>query len=132
MATDKKKKNNPKPKAPQDRKRKEPKKSRVEDTLGFNLLKPFAEVPVWDQTPLLKIIYKLQGEAKEGDDVEVDMDDETMIDLVGELGRALTPIAINIDDYVKFASGPNAAQKVMELAMAWASALGEAKSSGAS
>lgn len=128
MATDKKKAS--KAKAPQDRKPKKEKKVRVEDTPGFSLLKPFSEVPVWDQTPLLKAVYKLQGAAKEGDELEVDMDDDAMIDLVGQLGQALVPIAINEDEYVKFASGPTAAQRVMELAMAWASALGEAKSSG--
>ena len=125
MATAKK---NPAPKKPQDRKRKE-KKMRPQDVAGFHLLKPFAEVPVWDQTPLLKIISRLQGEAKEGEDVEVNMDDDDMIDMVGQLGRALVPVAINEDEYMKFASGPDAAQRVMELAMAWASALGEAKSS---
>jgi hypothetical protein len=127
MATDKKKAS--KPKAPQDRKPKKEKKARVEDTPGFNLLKPFSEVPVWDQTPLLKIIYKLQGDHKEGEQVELDLDELDAIDLVGQLGHAMVPIAINPDEFVRFASGPDAAQRVMELAMAWAAALGEAKSS---
>jgi len=127
MATDKKK--NSKPKAPQDRKPKKAKETRPQDVPGFHLLKPFAEVPVWEQTPLLKIIYRLQGDAQEGDDISIDMDNDEMIDLVGALGRALVPIAINEEEYIKFASGPDAAQRVMELSMAWAAALGEAKSS---
>lgn len=127
MATDKKK--STKAKAPQDRKPKKEKTVRPEDVPGFKLLKPFADVPVWDQTPLLKLIYRLQGDAQEGDEVSVDMDNDEMIDLVGALGRAMVPIAINEEEYIKFASGPDAAQKVMELSMAWASALGEAKSS---
>lgn len=130
MATEKKTTKGTKPKKPQDRKRKgEDKPKRIEETPGFNLLKPFADVPVWDQTPLLKLIYKLQGDAEEGDQIEIDMDNDEMIELVGDLGRAMVPLAVNEEEYIKFASGPQAAQKVMELAMAWASALGEAKSS---
>ena len=125
MATDKKK--STKAKAPQDRKPKKEKKIRPEDTPGFNLLRPMGEVPVWDQTPLLALIYKLQDLA--GDNDEIEMDETEAIVVIGQIAKALVPIANDEKEFTKFATGPEAFNRVADLAMAWASAVGEAKSS---
>lgn len=130
MATDKKNKKGPQPKAPQDRKRKKDKQDRPEDVPGFNLLKPFDEVPVWDQGPLLEMIYQIQGDAKDGSEIELSESD--VIKYLGPLGKALLPMAKDEEEFTKFASGKKGASNVMNLAFAWMAALGEDKSSAAS
>jgi len=125
MATEKKK--NKKPKAPQDRKPKAEKADRPEDTPGFDMLKPFSEVPVWDQGPLLALINEIRGDAADGESIE--LTETEAIRLVGPIGRALLPMAKDPDKFTKFASGKKGASNVLNLAFAWMAALGEDKSS---
>lgn len=131
MATEKKKTKStkgPQPKAPQDRKRKKDKMPRPEDTPGFNLLKPFDEVPVWDQGPLLELVAELQGDAEDGTDIELSQAD--IVKFLGPIAKALLPMARDEEEFTKFASGKKGAENVMNLAFAWMAALGEGGSSG--
>lgn len=116
-------------KTPQDRKPKaaaEPIK-RPQDTPGFELLKPIDEVPVWDQAPLLALVNQLIGDAKEGEEVQIE--ESLAIGLMGDIAKAMLSWSIDEAQFTKFCSGKGAMQRVMELAMAWTSALGEEKSS---
>lgn len=126
MATEGKKKK-PAAKKPQDRKPKAEKINRPEDTPGFNLLKPFDQVPVWDQGPLLSLVHEIQGDAKDGEELE--LDENEVIRLIGPLGKALLPMAKDPDEFTKFASGKQAASNIMNLAFAWMAAMGEGESS---
>lgn len=120
-------------KTPQDRK---PKAEvtpivRAQDTPGFSLLKSIDEVPVWDQAPLLSLVHQLMPEdAKPGE--EISFDENLAISLMGEIARAMLPWAVDEKEFTKFCSGKGAIQRVMELAMAWTSVLGEDESSDAS
>lgn len=114
-------------KAPQDRKPKAEPIKRPQDTPGFDLLKSVDEVPVWDQAPLLALVNELMGDAKEGEEIELDQN--TALMLMGEIAKAMVPWALDQKEFTKFCSGAGAMQRVMDLAMAWTAALGEEKSS---
>lgn len=117
-------------KTPQDRKPKAEKVEKIQrpqDTPGFNLLKSIDEVPVWDQAPLLSLVNELIGDAKEGEEIKVD--EGRAINLMGEMARAMLPWAVDTQQFIKFVSGKGAMERVMNLAMAWTSALGEGESS---
>lgn len=115
-------------KAPQDHKPKAEPIVRAEDTPGFSLLKSIDEVPVWDQAPLLQLVNELMGDAKAGE--EVSIDESKAISLMGEIARAMLPWAHDTKEFTKFCSGRKAMERVMNLAMAWTSSLGEEESSG--
>jgi hypothetical protein len=114
-------------KTPQDRKPKAEKVVRPEDTPGFNLMKSIDEVPVWDQAPLLALVYELMGDAKEGE--EVSLSDTEAIPILGKIGKAMLPWAKDEKEFTKFCSGRDAMQRMAELAIAWTSVLGEDESS---
>ena len=120
-------------KTPQDRKPKAetvvPMK-RPQDTPGFELLKPIDEVPVWDQAPLLHLVNQLMGDAKAGEEVE--LDESMALLLMGDIAKAMLPWSTDQAAFTKFCSGKGAIQRVMELAMAWTAVLGEDESSDAS
>jgi hypothetical protein len=116
-------------KTPQDRK---PKAEAVvpprpQDTEGYSLLKPIDEVPVWDQAPLLSLVNQLMGDAKPGEEVE--LDESVALLLLGDIAKAMLPWTVDKDEFTKFCSGKGAIQRVMNLAMAWTAALGEGESS---
>ena len=124
MATEKKKKTT---KKPQDRKPKKAKELRPEDVPGFDLLRPMSDVPVWDQTDLLSLVYQLQGSADgEG---KLDLDEAEVMPLLGKIAKAMLPFAYDEKVFTKFCSGKDALQKVMDLANAWVVSLGEDESS---
>jgi len=100
---------------------------RAQDTPGFELLKPIDEVPVWDQTPLLSLVNQLMGDTKPGE--EVQLDENVAILLMGDIAKAMLPWAVDQKEFTKFCSGKGAIERVMNLAMAWTSALGEGESS---
>lgn len=116
-------------KTPQDRKPKAEAEKivRPEDTPGFDLLKSIDEVPVWDQAPLLGLVNRLMGDAKEGE--EIHLDESEAIQLLGPIAKAMLPWAKDEAAFTRFCSGRNAMQNVMNLAVAWVSVLGEEKSS---
>lgn len=117
-----------KAKKPSDRKKKgEDKAPRPEDTPGWHLLKPFDEVPVWDQGPLLALVYELQGDAEDGSEIELSSSD--VINYLGPIAKALLPMTTDEEAFTKFASGREGASNVMQLAFAWMASLGEEKSS---
>lgn len=120
----------PTKKTPQDRKPKAttvPEIERPEDVEGFDLLKPIDEVPAWDQTPLLSLVAQLTEGANDAGDVE--LDNAQAVSLLGEIGRAMLPLAVDPKAFTKFASGKEALQRVTHLAIAWSAALGEDESS---
>jgi hypothetical protein len=116
-------------KTPQDRKPKaaEVIPPRPQDTEGFSLLKPIDEVPVWDQAPLLSLVNQLMGDAKPGEEVE--LDESVALLLMGDIAKAMLPWSVDQKEFTKFCSGKGAIQRVMNLAMAWTSVLGEGESS---
>lgn len=117
------------PKAPQDRK---PKAAAVEtfapeDTLGWELMKPMGEIPVWEQTPLVALMQTAFEDSSKEDGEESSFS----IDLIGQLAKALIPYAVDEAAYVKFVSGAGAMERAMNLAMAWVGQMGESISSEA-
>jgi len=114
-------------KTPQDRKPKAAKIVRPEDTPGFDLMKSIDEVPVWDQAPLLALVYELMGDAQEG--TEISLNDADAIPILGKIGKAMLPWAKDEKAFTHFCSGKDALQRIAELAMAWTSVLGEGESS---
>lgn len=110
------------PKAPQDRKPKAL-KADVTKTPGWELMKPFSDIPVWDQTPLISLVYSATSESDREDG-------ETFsVAIVGEIAKALLAFAVDPDEYTKFVSGPGALERAMTLAMAWVGQMGESKGS---
>lgn len=131
----------PAPKKPSDRKAKGEDKvvTRVEETPGWNLLKSFEEIPVWDQMPLIALLDeatsdetrnlskeeyaaltpKQRKEMDEGKRASVD------ITVLGDLTKKLKDFAIDEDEYTKFCSGSGAMQRSLNLAMAWVGQMGE-------
>ncbi len=118
-------------KTPQDRKPKAEPIVRPEDTKGFNLLRPIDELPVWDQAPLLSLIYKLRTETKIGVGEETITEVEVELDpaVIGPIAQAMVAMARDKDEFTKFCTGRKAMMDVAQLAMAWANALGEDESS---
>lgn len=116
-------------KTPQDRKPKAEKIVRPQDVAGFDLLLSIDDVPVWDQAPLLALVQKLSSSADE-ESGTIDMDESDAIIIIGQVGKAMLPFAIDQKKFTKFCTGRDALQRIMDLAMAWTSVLGEDKSSG--
>ena len=144
-------------KVPQDRKPKKeelPVEPTLEELPGYELLKPLAEVPVWDQTPLISKLQKVyedqEKEAKELRQAEVerlvatgvpreDIDVDSIeveasfdIDIIGQLVKAVVPFAKDEAEFIKFCSGAGAIERAGALAMAWVGQMGESESSEAS
>lgn len=127
------------PKAPSDHLA--PKeKPRPEDTPGWDLLKDFSDIPVWDQTPLIALIQSVSDDAKpisdeeynkmspkERDAYNADRENHSSFDvnILGEIALALRPFAKDDADYVKFVSGKGALERAMNLGMAWVGQMGE-------
>ena len=133
------------PKKPTDRKKKDEEVTitRPEETPGWHLLKSFADVPVWDQTPLVamlddafsdsttemskeeyaKLTPEERQELKEGTRRSFD------VNIVGQLAKELIKFAVDEQEYTKFVSGSGAMERAMTLAMAWVGQMGEASSS---
>lgn len=117
------------PKKPQDRKPKaERKVERPEDVEGFHLLRPIDEVPVWDQAPLISLVTKLT-EDSDDETGEVSLDNAQAVSLLGEIGRAMLPFAVDKKEFTKFCTGRDALTRVAQLAVAWTATLGEGESS---
>lgn len=131
------------PKKPTDRKPKGEKAkavTRPEETPGWELLKPFSEVPVWDQMPLVQLLDNVisdstreltkaeyaaltpeeRKELKEGKAQSVDLN------MFGQLAKSLIEFAVDKEAYTKFCSGSGAMERSMTLAMAWVGQMGEA------
>ena len=127
-------------KKPQDRKAKVEVKEeavmRPEDVPGFNLLRPFSEVPVWDQTELLSLVDELMEEpdeeSEDGEPREVKMKEfnkSVTIELIGRMGKALLPFALDPAEYTRFVSGREGFQRTIDLTLAWVGQMGEAEGS---
>ena len=120
----------PTKKTPQDRKPKAaavPEITRPEDVEGWELLKSIDDVPAWDQTPLLALVAELTGDSNEAGDLE--LGNAEAVALLGQIGRAMLPLAVDQKAFTKFASGKEALQRITNLAVAWSAALGEDESS---
>ena len=130
------------PKAPSDRKPKaatKPATTLVEETPGWELLKSFEEIPVWDQMPLIALLDAATSdetrnltkaeyaaltpeerkEMEEGKRASVD------ITILGDLTKKLKDFAVDEEEYTKFCSGSGAMQRSLNLAMAWVGQMGE-------
>ena len=132
------------PKKPTDRKVKgesstKPAVIAPEETPGWDLLRSFEEVPVWDQMPLIALLDEATSdetqeltkseyaaltpeqrkEMKEGKRRSVDL--ETL----GSLVKKLKDFAIDEAEYTKFCSGSGAMERSLNLAMAWVGQMGE-------
>lgn len=134
------------PKAPQDRKPKaEALSTKVQPKPdGWDLLRPLEEIPAWDQAPLLQTMYQLmdKGEldeeavAKEEKLVKRELSEkekrkfrEFDLAVIGEMGRALLPLAKDEAEFTRWASGPGALSRVGQLAMVFLGELGESSGS---
>lgn len=93
---------------------------------GWELLKPFDQVPVWDQTELIAIVQPLLASQEANDEGKVDFDLATFdVRVVGHLAQKLQEYATDPDAYLQFVSGPGALVRAMELGIAYATQLGE-------
>lgn len=122
-------------KVPQDRKPKaEPEKVFIpEETPGWHLLKPFSEVPVWDQGPIMAIVEDLSSRLHSGDgegteEVEI-ANTGDMLSIIGGLAKALRAVANDPDEYTRFVSGKDGLTNAANLGFAWARQLGESEAS---
>lgn len=115
------------PKAPQDRKKKAEEIVPVDPstTPGWELLKSFDEIPVWDQTDLLALLQEVTDTGEETDE-GTDFD----VRIIGKLVKAIQPYALDDAEFLKFVSGAGAIQRSSTLAMAWVGQMGEFISSG--
>lgn len=128
MATAPAKKTTTRAKAPQDRKPKavvEEPPLAPEETPGWELMKEFSDIPVWDQTPLLAMFQEIFEES----DTDENGNSSVDIAIVGPMVKALIPFAKDEAEFIKFASGAGALQRSMNLIMAWVGQLGEFGSS---
>lgn len=97
---------------------------------GWDLLKPFDEVPVWDQAELIATVQPILGQLRdaqgdvEGDWVDLDIA-KFDVTVIGRLAKQLTAYAVDEDAYLKFVSGPGALKRAVELGVAYAQQLGE-------
>lgn len=113
------------PKVPQDRK---PKKVKEDPSLtpGWDLLRPIAEIPVWDQTPLIQLLQDaFESEEDEGKGTR-----SFDVNVVGTIAKAMLDFSVDPDEYTKFVSGASAMEKALNLAMAWIGQMGESMGSG--
>lgn len=135
-----------KPKKPTDRQEKGGSllfSARPEDTPGWELMRPFEEIPVWEQMPLISMFHKAMGESsgmsdeefanlsveererikKEGEERDFD------VTILGELAFMLRKFAKDEEEYTKFCSGGGALTRTLNLCMAWVGQMGESISS---
>lgn len=131
------------PKTPTDRKPKAkaaaPAVTRAEETPGWELLKPFETIPVWDQMPLIALLDAATSDETRNltkaeyaaltpeERKEMDEGRRASIDItiLGDLTKKLKDFAIDEDEYTKFCSGSGAMQRSLNLAMAWVGQMGE-------
>lgn len=98
-----------------------------EETPGWDLMKDMADIPVWDQTPLLAMLQEAFDDGEEAENGNKSFS----VNIVGDLAKALIPHAKDVDAYTAFVSGPGALERAMGLAMAWVGQMGEFVSSEA-
>ena len=118
------------PKAPQDRK--PPKvKAEPEHPEGWDLLKPFSEVPVWDQAELLEIVKPLAADAQEGEGASPEQRAQSFdARLVGDLAKwLLDRAASDRAGLERLFMGRGALQRAIVLGVAYADELGESEPS---
>jgi hypothetical protein len=120
----------PEPKQPQDRmpkavKTEEPIKLSPEETPGWELMKDFNEIPVWEQTPLLSLLQSAIGDSEDEAENLKSFD----VNIIGTMAQAMIPYAKDADAFTKFVSGSGAMERAMNLAMAWVGQMGEFGSS---
>lgn len=94
---------------------------------GWDLLKPFDQVPVWEQTDLIAIVQPLMPDVDpDGGVSEIEIDLKTIdLTIVGQLAKRLQDFAVAPDAYRDFVSGPGALERAIELGLAYAIQLGE-------
>jgi hypothetical protein len=122
------------PRKPQDRKPKAPASASEPDHPdGWDLLRPFSEVPVWDQTELLEIVKPMMADARaEGSAEDQAMSFDTRI--VGQVARMLGErfvVTGRESEYLTFVSGDGALERAVNLGIAYAAQLGESEPSTA-
>lgn len=105
------------PAAPQDRKPKAAPKVLPEQIPGWDLLKPFAEIPVWDQTDMFDALQDFLEEFEAGTLSEMKF--------VGGVARELLPFAVDEDEFLRFISGPRGLHNATPLVMAWVEQMGK-------
>lgn len=133
------------PKKPADRQAKEI-ETRPEDTPGWELMKPFSEIPVWDQMPLMAMLHDAMDDSEidrlsneefanltpEERKAKIEEAGETRnfdIRILGNLAFELKKFAVDEEAYTKFCSGSGAMERSLNLAMAWVGQMGESISS---
>lgn len=131
-------------KAPQDRQPKEEKVLRPQEVPGWDLLRPFEEIPVWEQTPLISMLQEATQDSDELSDeeyaalspnekVEYDKNKDSIksfdVNIIGRLAFQLKSFAVDEEAYTKFCSGRLGMSNAMNLAMAWVGQMGESESS---
>lgn len=131
------------PKKPTDRKPKGSKAqvaTRPEETPGWELMRPFSEIPVWEQMPLIQLLDNVISDStrdltkaeyaaltpEERKSLQEGRTTTMDLTMFGELAKALKDFAVDADAYTKFCSGSGAMHRSMELAMAWVGQMGEA------
>lgn len=114
---------------PQDH---QPKGTPEEKPDGWELLKPFDEVPAWDQADLIAIVQPLMnqrsntGGESDGDDTGLSLDLKSFdFRIVGLLTKKLCDFAVDEDALITFMSGKDAIARSLELAMWYVGQLGE-------
>lgn len=119
----------PSPKTPQDRM---PKATEIEDTIltaeetpGWNLMKDFSEIPVWEQTPMIALLQDAIGDSTDEGEFVKSFD----VNVIGQMAKAMIPYAKDEAEFTKFVSGTGAMERAMNLAMAWVGQMGESGSS---
>ena len=124
------------PRTPQDRKPKATPPSPAAHPEGWDLLKPFDQVPVWDQTELLEIVKPLMSDAETVDETDDAGQRQRMMTfdtrLVGTLAKRLVDFAVDKDAYLAFVSGPGALERAIRLGVAYVDLMGESERSTSS
>lgn len=114
------------PKKPQDRLAKTESAAKPE---GWDLLKPFDQVAVWDQAELLEIVKPLMSDSEESADLNLMTFD---VRIVGDLARKLADLAVDREAYTAFVSGPDALERAVNLGIVYAAQLGKSGDSATS
>ena len=96
---------------------------------GWDLLKPFDQIPVWDQTDLLETVKPLiaAAESKGGLDLA-----NTDLRVIGDAAKQLRQSAVDDDAFMEFASGSKALNRIIDLAVWFVGQLGESERSATS
>lgn len=99
---------------------------------GWELLKPYDEVPVWEQLELVEIVKPLIPKGVEpGQSVELDLN-SIDLSIIGNLAKKLQDFAVDPGAYLSFVSGPQGLTHAMDLGIAYAMQLGESGRSATS